>query len=224
MAISKTVFTGTSKSTQAPEVLTWMQANATNFFDSITANENGDITCTYDGTAALVLGFYYNSADVGAATRDATLRLANGTTLATQASNLIWDYGVATSTGIILVSRGASNDIKTYLYVTKTDKGNTAIFITCNTTDNYGHFHGGDIKNSLNWADYFGRYDDIMTVVPVWSSSASLTTLTPVCINGYPAYTPNLYYMRFSEYPGIAGKLSINGSDYYSTGYLALKE
>lgn len=219
MAITKTVFTGTSKSTQAPEVLAWMQANATDFFDSFSTNSDGDITCTYDGTAALVLGF-----NPSGSTKDATLKLANNNTLATQASNLIWDYGVATSTGFILVSRGASNDIKTYLYVTKTDEGNTAIFITCNTTDNYGHFHGGDIKNSLNWADYFGREDDIMTAVPIWSSPASLTTLTPVCINGHSAYTPNLYYMRFSEYPGIAGKLSIDAVEYYSTGYLALKD
>lgn len=224
MAITKTVFTGTSKTAQAPEVLAWMQANATDFFDSITANENGDITCTYEGTAALVLGFYYNAASISTSTRDATLRLSNGNTVATETRDLIWDYGVATSTGFILVSRGASNDIKTYLYVTKTDEGNTAIFITCNTTDNYGHFHGGDIKNSLNWADYFGREDDIMTAVPIWSSQASLTTLTPVCINGHSAYTPNLYYMRFSEYPGIAGKLSIDAVEYYSTGYLALKD
>lgn len=55
------------------------------------------------------------------------------------------------------------------------------------------------------------------------SIPATLTTLTPLVLKDNPSYTPNLYIMRFAEHRGNVGKLIINGEEYFSNGYLALK-
>lgn len=214
MSITKHVFTGTSLEAQASEMLSWLQANATDFFDSISMASNV-ITCSKDGVNALVLRF--NGTD-----KDITMTLANGVSISPDSIGVLYNYAVKTSTGIMLNSNG-THDFPTYIFITKTNNNDLAFVFTA-YTDNYGHFYMGDFSNSAEWSDPFGKNDRIyIDYAAFWGVSSSLTTLTPLCINSSATYTPDLNFMRFCEFPQIAGKIFIGGAEYYSNGYLALK-
>lgn len=214
MSITKHVFTGTSLEAQASEMLSWLQANATDFFDSISMASNV-ITCSKDGVNALVLSF-------DGTTKDITMSLANGEVLALDSIGTLYNYAVKTSTGILLNSNG-TQDFSTYLFITKTNNNDLA-FVVTGYWNNYGHFFVGDFSESSLFDDVYGQNDRLyIDYVYYWGITSSLTTLTPLCIKTPATYTPDLNFMRFCEFPQIAGKISIGGVEYYSNGYLALK-
>lgn len=215
MSITKHVFTGTSLEAQASEMLSWLQANATDFFDSISMASNV-ITCSKDGVNALVLSFNDTEKDI-------TMTLANGVSISPDSIGVLYNYAVKTSTGILLNSPG-THDFPTHLFITKTNNNDLAFAFTA-YTDNYGHFFMGDFSKSSHFDDVYGQSDQIYSdYVAHWGITSSLTTLTPLCIKSSATYTPDLNFMRFCEFPQIEGKISIGGVEYYSNGYLALKE
>ena len=212
MSITKHVFTGTSLEAQASEMLSWLQANATDFFDSISMASNV-ITCSKDGVNALVLSFNGTANDI-------TMSLANGNLGILDSVGALYNYAVKTSTGILLNNRGTSN-FPTFLFITKTNNNDLAFAVT-GYWHNYGHFFVGDFSKSSSFDDVFGR-DDSLYSEKYWGIPSSLTTLTPLCFKTSATYMPDLNYMRFCEFPQIEGKISIGGVEYYSNGYLALK-
>ena len=215
MAITKYVFTGTSITAQASEMLTWLQANATDFFDSIVMDSN-IITCSKNNIDALVLGFDNT-------TKNIIVTLANGSSKSSDSVSALFEYAIKTSTGILLKNNGTSY-FPTFLFVTKTNNDELALAFTA-YVNNYGHFYIGDVFNS-EWDDVFGNADQLYNpsyYQNYWGIESSLTTLTPLCIKSSATYTPDLNFMRFCEFPQIAGKISIGGVEYYSNGYLALK-
>ena len=214
MAITKYVFTGTSWSAQASEMFSWLQANATDFFDTISKDSN-IITCSKDGVNALVLRF--NGTD-----KDVTMCLANGEVLTLDSVGTLYNYAVKTSTGILLNNNGKFS-YPTHLFITKTNNNDLA-FVVTGFLDSYCHFFVGDFSNSPLWDDVYGGNNQLYTnYITYWGITSSLTTLTPLCIKSSATYTPDLNFMRFCEFPQIAGKISIGGVEFYSNGYLALK-
>lgn len=214
MSITKHVFTGTTLEAQASEMLSWLQANATDFFDSISMASNV-ITCSKDGVNALVLSFNGTANDI-------TMSLANGELGILDSVGALYNYAVKTSTGILLNNQGTSN-FPTYLFITKTNNNDLA-FVFTGYWHNYGHFFVGDFSKSPGFDDVYGANDRIyIDYVAHWGITSSLTTLTPLCIKSSATYTPDLNFMRFCEFPQIEGKISIGGVEYYSNGYLALK-
>ena len=214
MSITKHVFTGTTLETQASEMLSWLQANATDFFDSISMDSNV-ITCSKGGVNALVLSFNGTEKDI-------TMTLANGVSISPDSIGVLYNNAVKTSTGILLNSNGTSNFL-TYIFITKTNNNDLAFAFTAKV-NNFGHFYMGDFSNSSLWDDVYGFSDRLyMDYAYYWGITSSLTTLTPLCIKSSATYTPDLNFMRFCEFPQIKGKISIGGVEYYSNGYLALK-
>ena len=216
MAITKYVFTGTTITAQASEMLTWLQANATDFFDSISMASNV-ITCSKGSVNALVLSFDGKGNNI-------TMCLANGASVKSDSVGSIFRYAIKTSTGILLKNDGKMGVI-TFLFVTKTNNDELA-FASTIYAGNYGHFFMGDVFHSSKWDDMFGGIDymyDSNYYPNYWGFKSSLTTLTPLCIKQSASYTPDLNFMRFCEFPQIESKISIGGVEYYSNGYLALK-
>lgn len=219
MAISKYVFTGTSITAQASEMLAWLQANATDFFDTISMASN-IITCSKDSTNALVLGF-------DGSAKNATLTLENGSSIYVDGKSNLWEYAIKTSNCILLKSKSnsAPSSFQTYLYITKSNNNSLIIAVT-GYCSNSGHFYCGDIFNSSEWDDVFGSASQLYnpsSYRTYWGITSSLTTLTPICITSAGTYAPDIYIMRFCEYPQTEGRMTIGGVDYFSTGYLALK-
>ncbi|MBP3271653.1 MAG: hypothetical protein J6M17_05420, partial [Ruminococcus sp.] len=112
MAIEKTVFTATSLADNGPEVLAFLQANASEYFDSITLNERGSVVCTADDVDVLVIGFGLETT---------TMQLMNGVTISNSSvsgtyGSQILRYGYKTQNGVMLAVDGGET-----LIITKSD-------------------------------------------------------------------------------------------------------
>jgi hypothetical protein len=91
--------------------------------------------------------------------------------------------------------------------------------------NSYGHFFVGDVIKSSSWWDIFGNADHLYDqdyYSQYWGFTSSMTALTPLVTNA-GTYAPNLNIMRFTQFPQQEGKIVVNGIEYYSTGYLAMK-
>ena len=214
--INKTYFKETTLDAQAPEVLAWLQANATDYFDSITYDaESSVIKCSVGDKEAFSVLF--------SDTNRLTANLKNGAIVkAYGGSAALLQYGIATDHGIAILVQ-ASNP--TWLFITRSDSDSLIMAMMCMASSSSGtaHFYVGDFENSPAWSDVYGSSSSGDLWGKNMSISAALTTLTPIVLKDYPSYTPNLYIMRFTEYLGNVGKLIINGEEYFSNGYLALK-
>ena len=131
MAISKKTFTGTTLEAQSAEMLAWLTENAAEYFDSITADSSGNISCKIGGDPALDLGF---SGSVPLY----TVYLQNGVsispvTLASKGG--LYSLAVATSCGIYF------RNLYGYIFVTRSNTGSIAFVMQFrsgnDTTSNY---------------------------------------------------------------------------------------
>ena len=146
MAITKTVFTGATLAANAPEVLAFLQANAAGYFDSITADENGNVICSIDEVDVMKIGFD--------GTMKTKLTLANGESIennnATGGNGTRpFTYGYACAGGVMLWDSGGSNII-----ITKSDGGSTALAAVMHNTTNTSKPSRvviGDVSNDLSW-------------------------------------------------------------------------
>ena len=221
MAITKYYFIGQTMDAQASEMISWLQTNAMDYFDSVVI-DNNIITCTIGNTPACVLDF-----NGGTSAVNLKILLDNGNSKNSDGRTNIWEYAVKCETGIILKSSstiGAPASFPTYLYITRTDK-NTVLMACTMYSSNYGHFYIGDFTLSPTWQDVYGQADrlyDSSYYSYYWSITSSITTLSPVA-SLHGSYAPNLYKVPFCEIPQTVGILSINGMELYTTSYLAMK-
>ena len=233
MAIVKTTFTGATLAAQAPELLAYLQANASGFFDEITADGDGNISCYVGDTIALLIGMD------GTTTRKITL--ANGAYVETvgvvSADNprsVTFDYakkigaGTGTANGILLVAKSAFlNSIdagKMTFFITKNETGDTCIFGYIQTTTSAAStatYFFADIKNDntifkpLSSTSYAGR--------SALSKTMTTTALTPVVFNG-GHYAPKAYIATFNQYALTECDLNIGGKSYISDGVCVLSD
>lgn len=218
MSITKYYFTGATQAAQKTEMLTWLQANATDYFDSIT--EASDvITCSKNSSPILLLDFTGNAYTI-------TMKLANGTTIQNYDTGRLWNYAVKCPGGIVFKTQGGTDSDAMYsiLYITNSNT-NGLIMAYTGYSNNYGHFYIGDIFSGSTWWDVYGGADQIYNsgyYINYWSVTAQMTSLTPIVTN-VQTYAPNLYLPRFTEYPQREGILIVNNVEYYYTGYLAMK-
>ena len=123
MAITKTVFDVSSQALNAADVFAFLNANKSGWFDSVTQDASGNITCTADEVDCLKLGF-------DGSMRNITITAANNTTGTDNNTTYRWEYGYVTSKGIMLYSkRQAANVVNRdiSLFITKNDSGDIAI-------------------------------------------------------------------------------------------------
>lgn len=230
MAITKTIFTGATVADQASEVLAWLQANATTYFDSITYNsETSTIICEKDSEVALVLYFIHDTNNTFLA--KAYLKNGNSANLSRAGGTaFLYNYGIVTSYGIILFL-GDNSNYSDWIFITKTQSDSLCITLLgaggvgTATAPSGTAFISGDFENSLNYNSYVsGGSTSGATTVKNWLSQAAyLTGLLPLTMVDCPSYTPNFYIERFNEYTGIVGKMIIGNDEYFSNGYIAMK-
>lgn len=154
MAITKTVFTAATLGTQAPEVLAWLQANAADYFDSITYDEGSlEIKCSVGDKTALTIKF--------SGSYRFNLLLANGTTVSSYASSDPLDYGIVTDNGIIIHYNYPTGTTGTWLFITKSDSDSLimAAMFSMSSYATTSVFYAGDFFNSPAWSNYFGQVD-----------------------------------------------------------------
>ena len=229
MAIVKTIFTGRSLAAQKPELLAYLQENAADYFDTIEADANGNISCYVGSTVALFIGMD------GSSTRKVSL--ANGvyvdTALGSSSDSntgrtVTFKYGKKTSNGVMLVSNNTKcfeTDTGPIVFIiTKNEGGDTVIIGRIQTgisSGNYVSMFSADIKNdatmfkpitntSLSGLEPFSRQADISAFTCVGCTSAH--------------YAPKAFFTTFNQFAQTECDLSLNGKSYASDGYFALMD
>lgn len=224
MSIIKTTFTGSTLNAQKTEVLNYLQANAADYFDEITADSNGNISCMVGETTALLIGMD------GATQRKVTL--ANGSYIAVgSAQDTNWStlfrYGKKTSKGVMLITAAGTKQGATtgpiILFITKNETGDTCILGTMpkdayNTPTTY---FGADIKNDASIYAYISEV--AWSARSQLSRSAPVTALTPAIFSG-SHYAPNVFLATFNQFSLTEADLSINGVSYATDGVMALQD
>lgn len=228
MAITKTNFLGTTLEAQVSEVLSWLQANATAYFDTIEYNnETSCILCSIDGVVALELHFEHTTVVITKAF------LKNGVginILRNTTSAFLYKYAISTSNGLALYL-GVSENYEDWIFISKNNNNELyiallgSVFESTGAAYNSTSFVTGDFENSFAFKTWIsGASGSGAVYVKNWlGTSAALTSLVPLVSDDCPTYTPNLFITRFSEHLGVIGKVIIGDTEYFSNGYIALK-
>lgn len=210
MAVIKTVFTGTTTEQRAAEMLAYLQANASGFFDSITADETGNISCIIDGITALYLPY---------PTGNYTFTIKNGNTFSDVGSGVIpFKVGYHSTYGILLQSNDRT------CAVAKNELGHTVlvgIFKTTSASSSFG-YRFADFTDGASITTPWKYNNSATEAKTVCARPADLTAIVP-CVFSGGHYSEGLCITPFSEYAGSAGILDLNGVQYGYDGALALR-
>lgn len=214
MAIIKTTFTGTTRAENGVEVLAWLQANATEYFDEITSDASGNIQCKIEGFTAVLIGF-------DAAT-ETTFYLSNGTYQVSKASgSSFFSAAIKTTKGIQLVSNyHQAGDI----FISKSDVGSTCMSTFCYGAGAYNTF-GYIFADFVHSANFYIPYSDgnNENAKNHYTHSASNTSITHAVFDG-GFYAPDLYIATFSQYARLACVFSIDNKKYTTDGVIVLAD
>ena len=210
MAINKTIFTA-DRTTQKSEILSWLQANATDYFDEI-AEDSGNIKCSLENGAELLFMFDTSATIYKVMSKtEKSKYIYSGS-----AESAYTKAGIATSKGLMLISTAASST-DNIIIISKTNSGTTAISAFAKTSSGSASlpFHYFiDLNNDTDW---IGTTQNILTY------SVSVTSLAPVCFSS-GNYCEHVFMTIFSQFTNNPCIMQINGKKYAYGGYLALEE
>lgn len=212
------------------EIKTWLEANATDYFDSFELSEDKlTLTCKIGDKTALtfVRGSTGNN-------YEETYYLYNGTTkkISPGASACYIDKIVKTSSGIAIRKNNNSTVYNNYSFIAKDNKGNTAFIFPSATSNIWNVSLGSGGSGSI----YGGIFSSEKTSFDSLSESglsarygachnADVTVLSPICFyNSNGAYTPNLMVTVFGNVINTECTLDHNGEKFFYNGFVALKE
>lgn len=234
MAIEKAIFTA-SGSDRATEIATWLQANATEYFDTIELQDNGyEVKCNIDGVTVLdiqVIHPGYNAVYKAALLNGVYKEIANGQ------KNIIGAY--KSSKGICLYIDGASyteytdpttNEVyynyggSRDIYICKSNKGNTSFaFNVEGSASGAGNIYTADTVTDSRFSRWYDIDNSYYGNV-VWKRP--LTVLSPLPLGDGGTVAVGVYFTPFSQYKSINNPviLTVNGKNYIYDGDFALEE
>lgn len=215
MAINKTYFTGSTSGANYTEVLAWLQANASDYFDEITG-DGTYISCNIATVTALKLDFTSSGYLF-------TITTNNGKYVQEYKgwSDSRFAAAQKTDSGIFLFLSEVSN-----IFITKTDSG--SVF-----------FAGISRTDSSNCAVYMCDFSNSSKITQGLSTDASNFGANPVYFGVYPesktaivqvvsdggTHCENLFLVPFTQYAGQSDVvIDIDGTKYVYNGIFALKE
>lgn len=204
MAIEKTVFSGQNKETRGAEIVAWLTANGSEFFDSVEQSSDYNYVKCYKGDKLAL------EICISGSTNNTTVYAANGTSSGVAMNGLYWDYGIKTSKGLLIYFSYTS--YPGCVAMVKTNEGGTFI------ARRYNGWCAADFDNSAS----IDNYDN--SGLHTWTNSSDLTVLAPIVASHADTYADGLYLQLFAQYPNTDSKLTINGKKYYSDGVFALEE
>lgn len=224
MAIEKTMFTGQTLAEQAAELLTYLQANAADYFDTIEADASGNISCYVGETAALVIGMDGTTARKVTLANNNAIQAYSGSYANPNAA--LWQYAKKTANGVLLVGVANMNVSTNYgkivFFITKNEDGDTCIVgavVNGGISNVRRTYFFADIKNDTTIFTPVVDVADFSTL----SRSMTATALTPVVFNG-GHYAPKTYIATFNQFALTECDISINGKSYASDGVCMLSD
>ena len=203
MAIEKTIFHGLTTTTRGAEIVAWLTANGSEFFDSVEFSDNF-VRCYKDDKPALdiCLGGGQNQTKVYAANGAVSGIAMNG--------SQNWAYGIKTSKGLLIYFSYTSSP--GCVAIVKTNEGGTFI------ARRYNGWCAADFDNSA----LIDSYSNGGTLP--WNLQSGRTVLAPVVASHADTYADGLYLQLFAQYPNANGILAVNDKKYYTDGFFALEE
>lgn len=221
MAIVKTTFTGQTLAAQAAELLTYLQANADSYFDTIEADASGNISCYVGDTVALLIGMDGTTARKVTLANNNAIQNENGSYTSPNAA--LWQYAKKTANGVFLVGVALTSGYGKIIYfITKNENGETVIAGSVTNGNRSGaplSYFFADIKNDTTIFTPLLNVADFSTL----SRSMTTTSLTPAVFNG-GHYAPKLYIATFNQFALTECDVNINGKSYASDGVCMLSD
>lgn len=207
MAVNKTIFTA-DRTAQKSEILSWLQANATDYFDQIAEN-SGNIECSLENGAKLTVVFDDTTViyKIDSKTGVSHSIYGSSTLKYTKA-------GVVTSKGIMIVGAlSASSD--NIIIISKTGENSTAVscYIKSSSSSSALINYFIDLGNDADW---LGNSSNSLRY------SVPATSLSPVCFS-CGTYCEHVFLTPFTQFENTC-IMQINSKKYAYGGYLALEE
>lgn len=205
MAITKDYLNTSDLNTLA----TWMRTNLVPDYFAAVTYDSSIITCT-DADGNTLLTFDSNGVT-------AYKSAANNTAMYSSAPQS-WTYACMSANGAYLVGTTIFGSVACMI-IAKTNNGKTAIITSDESTANVCR---SNIKR-VAWGD---TIPDTTHAFNVYTENQ--TQLVPFCTDaalGTASYTPDAFYMPVCQNPSMGiGKLTLDGTDYLTNGYWAIKD
>lgn len=208
MAINKTIFTA-DRTAQKGEIFNWLKANAEDYFDEISQNADGNISCRLENGAELLFMF-----DTSTTVYKIISKTGNTQGIYANVSAPYTEAGIVTSNGIMLISYSfASTD--NIVIISKTNSGATSVSAYGKTSSSINTLFQAfiDLDNDVNWMT-----KNFQTIF-----DTPVTSLAPVCFAS-GNYCEHVFMTIFSQFVNSPCIMQINGKKYAYGGYLALEE
>ena len=203
--IEKTVFSGLTVGARGAEIVAWLTANGSEFFDSVEQSSDYNFVRCYKGDKLALL------ISLGSSSDKTKVYAANGAfSEAAMNGSQDWDYGIKTSKGLLIYFNYTSSP--GCVAIVKTNEGGTFI------ARRYNGWCGADFDNSA----LIDNYDN--SGLHTWTNPSDLTVLAPIVASHANTYADGLYLQLFAQYPNTDSKLTVDGKKYYSDGVFALEE
>lgn len=218
MAIETTRFTQANNMSQ---IANWLNENAVpEYFDEVTFDDS-TITCSMGDTAYYKINFYNNVIThfiKGKGTPSETSFTAY------QMNDLHFDYAVKTSGGIMLHTTHNSCE----MVITKTDSDGVAFIFTDRAVFKTYYYSGGNYYPQIRMlsVEKSSAYSQFPTTSQQnhGEMKTAKTVPAPIVIGMTGDYCPNCFHLPSNQPLGEECEFQLNGVNYYSNGYIALKE
>ena len=226
MAIVKTNFTAPTLSGNSAELLAYLQANAADYFDEITADGSGNISCKVGATTALLIGMDGTTLRKVALANGRYIQCENDGGYTVDPKTALFVFAKKTSKGILLATQvalvgGTDSGRQTY-FITKNEVGDTCIIGYIQTdwqAASTATYYCADIKNDttiftpLTGTSYANRSQ--------LSKSAAVTAMTHAIFSG-GHYAPHVFFTTFNQFALTECDIIINDNAYTTDGVIAL--
>ena len=225
MAIEKTIFAETDFTANLGEVYTWLQANASGLFDSITFNESDLITCTVGGTKAVEIGYNSSYSHIYI-----NLYTKNNIVYSTvnNKENMVATHAYKTSKGIAIqlsIPTAPTNWNGTaWLFVFQTSGGNVGAVLNGSTgTSNALFIRGCDFAKDIVLSE-LSTGSVTTTIINI---GMTLTSLCPLPLGNGGTSPDGLFLVPYTEMSARGWQdliIDIGGKKYVYNGILAFEE
>lgn len=227
MATETFTFTDTGNE-HLKDIKSWFEANATDYFDSFElSDDNLALTCKIGEKAAFKI-----SRDTNGQTYRETIYNYDGTSkyVGSQSSNdrVYINKIVKTDAGIAINKITNGNRYTNYIFITKTNKNNTAFVFKSNLNydwmsdnSNVGTWYVSAFSAEATGFDEQGR----AYLTSGQTAGYEKTILSPILLkNSGGTYLPNCLKTVYSEVIGTECTLEHDNTKYFYGGFIALKE
>jgi hypothetical protein len=223
MAIEKTIFAETDFAANLEEVYTWLQANASDLFESITFSDS--ITCAVGGTTAVVIGYNSNYPHIFI-----DLHTKNNIVYSTvnNQQNMVATHAYKTSKGIAIQLSVPSSPTEwrstAWLFVFRTSGGNVGAVLNGSMIENNSLFiRGCDFAKDIVLPE-LATGSVTTTIINI---GMTLTSLCPLPLGNGGTSPDGLFLVPYTEMSTRGWQnliIDIVGKKYVYNGILAFEE